>query len=497
MFPCLFGELGMKTIYQRTIPLSIAATLLGVLVYSSRTPTITDESAEDLEEVIVVSACRYASRDYETEIPPQILSDDDWEALAIKHENWAYAIEETRDITLEDLPRDFDKRPDFFENSTGRLDLNQLNLSGKELPDLNLVWSDLPNASFEDAQLRSPNFSNAFMPGTLFDYAVLESGYFYGTHLKGASFLRTALNDVDFSHANLEGAQFSGAEIDGGFTEANLANAEFHCATVTEIADFDGASLKNASLQDVVFEQEVSFQQTDLEGTNFSGVEFLEEVFYEPVNRVAPTGFSTVVGLEKLTFDTSPQGLIAVRDALRKDGHKDQAAILTYTIRHRSTERALESDNLQDQIDGIFQTVFFDWPVAYGSKPGRPLIALLFGIFVFAIPYYINLITLGRDGIWQVWPASRVRQDLGNNEPKLIRLRWWEAPPMAIYFSLLSAFHIGWRDLNVGTWISRLQPREHTYMATGWVRTVSGLQSLLSVYFLALWALSYFGAPFG
>jgi hypothetical protein len=28
------------------------------------------------------------------------------------------------------------------------------------------------------------------------------------------------------------------------------------------------------------------------------------------------------------------------------------------------------------------------------------------------------------------------------------------------------------------------------------VRTVSGLQSLFSVYLLALWALSYFGRPF-
>jgi hypothetical protein len=32
--------------------------------------------------------------------------------------------------------------------------------------------------------------------------------------------------------------------------------------------------------------------------------------------------------------------------------------------------------------------------------------------------------------------------------------------------------------------------------ATGWVRVVSGLQSLLSVYLLAMWALTYFGRPF-
>ena len=64
------------------------------------------------------------------------------------------------------------------------------------------------------------------------------------------------------------------------------------------------------------------------------------------------------------------------------------------------------------------------------------------------------------------------------------------------YFSLLSAFHIGWRDLNVGTWIARVQPREYALRATGWVRVISGIQSLLSVYLLAMWALTYFGRPF-
>ena len=64
------------------------------------------------------------------------------------------------------------------------------------------------------------------------------------------------------------------------------------------------------------------------------------------------------------------------------------------------------------------------------------------------------------------------------------------------YFSMLSAFYIGWRDLEVGTSISRIQPMEHALRARGWVRVISGLQSLISVYLLALWALSFFGRPF-
>ncbi len=67
---------------------------------------------------------------------------------------------------------------------------------------------------------------------------------------------------------------------------------------------------------------------------------------------------------------------------------------------------------------------------------------------------------------------------------------------LAFYFSLLSAFNLGWRELNVGNWISRIQKNEYSLRATGWVRTVAGLQSLLSVYLLALWVLTYFGRPF-
>jgi len=70
------------------------------------------------------------------------------------------------------------------------------------------------------------------------------------------------------------------------------------------------------------------------------------------------------------------------------------------------------------------------------------------------------------------------------------------ALPWAAYFSLLSAFHIGFREFSVGTWLARVQSRSYTLQPEGWVRTVSGIQSLLSVYLLAMWALTYFGRPF-
>ncbi len=73
---------------------------------------------------------------------------------------------------------------------------------------------------------------------------------------------------------------------------------------------------------------------------------------------------------------------------------------------------------------------------------------------------------------------------------------WRTAILYGSFFSLLASFHLGWRELNVGVWISRLQPVEMSFRARGWVRVVSGIQSLMSVYLLAIWALTYFGYPF-
>ncbi len=66
---------------------------------------------------------------------------------------------------------------------------------------------------------------------------------------------------------------------------------------------------------------------------------------------------------------------------------------------------------------------------------------------------------------------------------------------MGQYYSVLSAFHTGWREPNVGRWFSRIQPREYTFEATGGVHTVSGMQSSVSVYLPAIWALTHFGRP--
>jgi hypothetical protein len=65
-----------------------------------------------------------------------------------------------------------------------------------------------------------------------------------------------------------------------------------------------------------------------------------------------------------------------------------------------------------------------------------------------------------------------------------------------IFFSLISAFSVGYKEVDVGRWIERISPKQETLRATGWMRTVSGFQGLVSFYLLVLWILTYFGRPF-
>ena len=137
----------------------------------------------------------------------------------------------------------------------------------------------------------------------------------------------------------------------------------------------------------------------------------------------------------------------------------------------------------------------FEWTTGYGLYPGRALQLILVFLLLFA-PLYIWAVwrvPSSRAGLYRVLPADRI--ELADGHPSVdnpatverlalhddIRAIGWGS-----YFSLLSAFNIGFREFNVGSWINRIQPSRFQLESLGWVRTVSGLQSLLTLYLLAI-----------
>jgi hypothetical protein len=62
----------------------------------------------------------------------------------------------------------------------------------------------------------------------------------------------------------------------------------------------------------------------------------------------------------------------------------------------------------------------------------------------------------------------------------------------ALWFSLIIACRIGWKDLSLGTWLTHIQPRPYNLMPTGGLRVICGIQSVIGSYLLALLLFTYF-----
>ena len=225
----------------------------------------------------------------------------------------------------------------------------------------------------------------------------------------------------------------------------------------------------------------------DLSGAYLIGAD-LNGAYFEPELLPNARSIALAEGLSTLRF-LQPATLVELRDGFKKAGFRRQERKVTFALNrvHRITDA-------ESALTYIFFELICDW----GMSPGRCLRILGWLILIFSVPY---MFILGSNsevpGIWKVWSEQRVSKKLGSDDPERLAPRWLFIPFWGLYFSLLSAFHFGWRDLNVGNWIARIQRREYTLRATGWVRVVSGLQSLISVYLLAIWALTYFGRPFG
>jgi hypothetical protein len=78
--------------------------------------------------------------------------------------------------------------------------------------------------------------------------------------------------------------------------------------------------------------------------------------------------------------------------------------------------------------------------------------------------------------VYRIWPKDRVevqeQKPTLDNPARIEQLHargYLAAIGWSAYFSLLSAFQIGYREFSAGSWLSRAQPRNFTLESTGWV----------------------------
>lgn len=324
----------------------------------------------------------------------------------------------------------------------------------------NLCSSGLEGVDLVKAELQGADLSGAHIPyanltGTVLAYANLSWTFLHHTKLSEANLIEAQLSRAFLVNSDLAGADLKGANLSGAYLEkANLSGAHLV-----------GANLSGA----------------DLVGANLSGASLID---------------ANLFGITFLWRDASQFGvrhaLVELRNTYADVGVREKEREITYVLHHQKTKSQLADW----EPEGVFNYVLFELTTKWAMEPERAVVGLIALIPVFVLPYGLALWAPRKDGIWRFWSNERARTDLGGDKPELLKVRGLSTIGYAFYFSLLSAFHIGWRDLNVGNWIARIQPREYTLRASGWVRTVSGIQSLISVYLLAIWALTYFGRPF-
>jgi uncharacterized protein YjbI with pentapeptide repeats len=358
--------------------------------------------------------------------------------------------------------------------------------------------ANLCNANLYRCRLNSAILDRAQLNGAILVEAELRGASLLRADLRGANLVGAILNEADLTAAALDDANLMSAELnDASFFGATLNDAVLYRSQLNK-ATFFGATLHRAKLGNA-----------SLTGTRLAGAD-LTEAEYDPSSAGVPDSVvAAIKGLATMTFHAGREtGLIQLRDLLQKAGLRELEREATFSIESGRTTHAIKNwaENPGAAMEGVFRSVAFDWTTGYGLYPGRALkIIVLVWLALIAVYFWPIRREPKRPtaaGIYQLWPSDRIDVDgyavsVGKSAA-ITRLQSGTlgAIGQAAYFSLLSAFHIGWRDLNVGTWIARIQPREYALRATGWVRVVSGIQSLLSVYLLAMWALTYFGRPF-
>lgn len=387
--------------------------------------------------------------------------------------------------------------------SLSRADLTDANLSNANLSGAFLLSAKLAHSNLTDADLSNANLSYVDLSEANLSQSVLSMAVLYGANLSGLDLRTARLSEAYFAAANLSGAILIGADL----ANSDLSDVIFRKAILSD-ANLSGANLSGADLV------EADLTRVNLSGANLSGAD-LSDTQYDPKPDSLPdlSSLLTAINLDRLGFAKSEARLVELRSALADAGLRDVERQVNCAI-HRGRQRRGWRDD-QDwggNLNALFNLLLFDYTCAYGMLPGRPLILMCVGILLCSVPYC--LVILGKrktpqSCIWLVVAHAGTKPDQRRKRrfrplamagtPSNWRgrlLLFVRAALVSLYFSCLMAFRVGFREINVGNWIARMQCRDYSYSPTGRVRFVSGVQSVFSVYMLALWLLTYFGRPF-
>jgi len=370
----------------------------------------------------------------------------------------------------------------------------------------NLDHALLASANLSDADLTDANLTDEDLSGANLTHAYLVFADLTNADLTDANLTNANLSDANLTDANLASAKLTNAKLD----ITNLADADLDFANLTD------ALLYHANLTGAT-----------VDAANFNGA------IFEPNSLPTLSGISRAQNLELLTYFDNPAASVQLRKQFEDGGLREQERKIAYALKRREAElscargtsRRLPGDKgprailwssdsiLANLASFTLNKVFFDWTCQYGMSPGRPLILGVVLWFLCAVLYFACIHTPGEAGLYRVYGQSIGDDPSAQRRMERISPLSTKHSPgprwlfqffrrecllfrTSMFFSLMSAFNIGFRDINFGRWLRLLTRQEFDIKAVGWARVIAGWQSLISVYLIALWVLTYFGRPF-
>jgi len=406
--------------------------------------------------------------------------------------------------------------------------LEKVDLSGQLMFMVDMSKAILTQAKFIATHFESCNLSGALLNGSVFHYASFSKVLLRNARLFPSSdrnikiptvdvpeVYSIGLDNIDYQNADEVNKHLADLErhqkqleeqqklieksilrtslIASELVDCDLQNADLRqvvlFAAILRRCDLSGANLEKARLIGT------EIKDCKLQGANLREADLMLAV-YEPSAGSLPdiNSFYSTKNLSTMKYENSPHGLIELRDALRKSGMRTQSNEVTYAIKHTETVKGLKlTEGFEGLLVGLLKWLAFEVTCEWGMSSTRPLKILTILILLFSLPYTVVLFMNRESGICFQW-KGRIRKIPQKHPTKFSSFK--HAFRIGFYLSLLSAFSIGWGNMKFGNWVTRIQRYDYALVPMGSIRTLTGIQSLVSVYLFALWILTSFGNPF-
>jgi uncharacterized protein YjbI with pentapeptide repeats len=409
-------------------------------------------------------------------------------------------------------------------------DLRQADLSHADLTEAHLHRAWLDNAVLRETNLTQANLSHAFFYDAVMSEAKLHSVNGQKAKFLGANLARAVSNRADFTGADFEKANLAALQANyANFTKAKLSKTDLSHAKLA-YADLTDAVLQHSNLTGAYLYESL-MTRVELHYANMT------KTIYFPKYGTAPNiiGLTVAKHFETITYYHPEMGapaLVELREAYKKAGMRRMERLMTYMLKSGERKENWKRGGWYS-VGSALNYIFFELPSGYGLYPQHPLTLIIIMFLLFTVIYWFGLRTgLGHPFLEIRWPPRYATKRSNVNIMKgdtrrtsnvcvtvdkhgwLLRcpdnqfkreelkglrgrfVREFRLVRICLHLSLINAFQIGWRDFNIGLWVTYFQTHQYFFYPRGWIRRVGGLQSVLSFYMFALWFLTQFMRPF-